>query len=211
MPKSTFYRLSEEKKKRILEAAKQEFLRVPYQEASINKIIKTAEIPRGSFYQYFEDKQDLFTYVLNEHHDQVVEETLKEMELAQGDFFRFIYRLIDQFLAMFQNGECGKIIFSMLDPENTRMISGIMEKKELEETISHVLEQRFFKLVDFDLLNVKNEEEGIELMNVVGALVRDSVYRMLQNFGKNQEEAICDELRGRIQFLEKYFRRSAER
>ena len=67
MPKSTFYRISEEKRNRILTAARNEFLSVPYSEVSINKIIKEAKIPRGSFYQYFEDKEDLFYFMLQEH------------------------------------------------------------------------------------------------------------------------------------------------
>ncbi|MFK4998922.1 TetR/AcrR family transcriptional regulator [Bacillus sp. N9] len=29
-------------------------------------IVKEAGIPRGSFYQYFEDKEDAFFYLLNE-------------------------------------------------------------------------------------------------------------------------------------------------
>ncbi|MGH2155989.1 TetR/AcrR family transcriptional regulator, partial [Enterococcus faecalis] len=32
------------------------------QEASITNIVKLAEIRRGSFYQYFENKQDLYFY-----------------------------------------------------------------------------------------------------------------------------------------------------
>ena len=51
-------KIAEEKKRRIKKAALKEFARVPLEEISINRIIRDAEIPRGSFYQYFEDKQD---------------------------------------------------------------------------------------------------------------------------------------------------------
>ena len=56
----TFDRLAEEKKERILQAARAEFLRNPYEKSSINRILADAEIPKGSFYQYFDDKSDLF-------------------------------------------------------------------------------------------------------------------------------------------------------
>ncbi|AEG60308.1 TetR/AcrR family transcriptional regulator [Desulforamulus ruminis] len=64
MPKDTFYNLSDEKKKRIFDAAVQEFSTRPFSEASLNKIVKSAKIPWGSFYQYFNDKEDLYLYML---------------------------------------------------------------------------------------------------------------------------------------------------
>ena len=63
MPKKTFYNLSLEKQNVIIEAAKKEFSRVPVSEASIANIVTTAGIARGSFYQYFESKEDLFAFV----------------------------------------------------------------------------------------------------------------------------------------------------
>lgn len=62
MPTKTFFNLKTEKKERIIHAAKSEFSRVPFQEASISRIIADAGIPRGSFYQYFTDKADLYSY-----------------------------------------------------------------------------------------------------------------------------------------------------
>ena len=58
MPKETFVKLPEEKKDKIIKAAKKEFARVPFEQTSI-KIIEDADIARGSFYQYFESKEDL--------------------------------------------------------------------------------------------------------------------------------------------------------
>ena len=51
MPTGTFFRLPEEKQRRLMEAAWEEFVRTSYTEVSINKIIQIAGIPRGSFYQ----------------------------------------------------------------------------------------------------------------------------------------------------------------
>ncbi len=65
MPTDTFFRLDEEKKEKIILAAKKEFSEVSIQEASVANIIKYADIPRGSFYQYFSDKDDIFFYVFS--------------------------------------------------------------------------------------------------------------------------------------------------
>ena len=69
MPTQRFLNLKESKKNAILEAAANEFARVPYSAVSINQIIKEAEISRGSFYTYFEDKDDLMRYMLRGFRD----------------------------------------------------------------------------------------------------------------------------------------------
>lgn len=66
MPKDTFYNLSDDKKRKIFDAAVLEFSTRRFSEASINQIIKTAGIPRGSFYQYFNNKEDIFLYMFEE-------------------------------------------------------------------------------------------------------------------------------------------------
>lgn len=63
MPTQTFFNLSEDKRQNLIQCAFEEFSKKPYEEASINAIIQTAEIPRGSFYQYFEDKDDLYYFL----------------------------------------------------------------------------------------------------------------------------------------------------
>ena len=66
MPTERFYHLSEEKKRMIREAAIREFSRVPLDKVSINKIVKYADISRGSFYTYFQDKEDVFQYIFED-------------------------------------------------------------------------------------------------------------------------------------------------
>ena len=57
----TFERLPEEKRKRVLMAARAEFISTSYEKTSINRILEKAGVPKGSFYQYFDDKSDLFS------------------------------------------------------------------------------------------------------------------------------------------------------
>jgi TetR/AcrR family transcriptional regulator len=66
MPTSTFYNLDESKKRQIFDACVEEFATHTFSEASINQIIKAANISRGSFYQYFADKEDCYMFLLNE-------------------------------------------------------------------------------------------------------------------------------------------------
>ena len=87
MPTDTFFRLPEEKRARILEGAWSEFTAVPYAEASINRIVQTSRIPRGSFYQYFEDKNDLFLTLIDEIRDQFLDLFHDTLERSGGDLF----------------------------------------------------------------------------------------------------------------------------
>lgn len=64
MPKELFSTIPQAKRDKILSAAFAEFSAQKYYQASINKIIKEADISRGSFYQYFEDKEDIYFYLL---------------------------------------------------------------------------------------------------------------------------------------------------
>lgn len=98
MPTSTFFRLPEEKRQRLLDAAWGEFTQVRYADASINKIIQGARISRGSFYQYFTDKDELFAYLLGDmwaYFTQVLEEVLVK---SQGDLFAMPLAAFDRFV-----------------------------------------------------------------------------------------------------------------
>jgi AcrR family transcriptional regulator len=65
MPKQTFLNLPEEKRQAFIETALDEFANHDYNTASVSKIVEKAGIAKGSVYQYFEDKQDLFMHLLD--------------------------------------------------------------------------------------------------------------------------------------------------
>ena len=88
MCSETFLRLPEEKKNRFLDAAWEEFTNVSYADASINKIVSRARVPRGSFYQYFTDKQELFFFLLSGMLKHFYEEYNRMLDNCQGDIFQ---------------------------------------------------------------------------------------------------------------------------
>ena len=64
MAKPTYLNLEKDKQERLIDACMEEFSSYTFSDASINRIIKRAEISRGSFYQYFEDKEDCYLEML---------------------------------------------------------------------------------------------------------------------------------------------------
>lgn len=99
MPTTTFFRLPEEKRRRLEEAAWEEFSTVSFSSVSINKIIQGAHIPRGSFYQYFTDKNELFRYLLEDNCRYFIECLARLLDGVGGDLFALPLAAFDQFAA----------------------------------------------------------------------------------------------------------------
>lgn len=95
MPKQTFYNLSEEKKNIIINAAKKEFSENNFYEATIKKIIKDAGIPRGSFYQYFDSKEDLFLFLFHQGADIYIKDVKEVLEHKKLDLFEMHLLIFD--------------------------------------------------------------------------------------------------------------------
>lgn len=87
MIKQTFYNLPKTKRERIYQAIKTEFDRVPLDKISINSIIKEANISRGSFYQYFDDKGDLYDIFADRVMDSIKECFTNTLVKYKGDLF----------------------------------------------------------------------------------------------------------------------------
>lgn len=95
MPKETFFNLPEEKRNRILAVAVEEFGSNEYADVSISRMVAKAGIAKGSFYQYFEDKEDLYTYLL----DLIVQKKKEAFSLDHPDpehigVFRYLHWIV---------------------------------------------------------------------------------------------------------------------
>ena len=95
MPTKTYHNLPEEKRLQIEKAAIAEFAANPLQSASINAIVRDAGIAKGSFYQYFEDIDDLHAHILSIIYQKKLE-VINSLPLdsANLDTFRYLRRVL---------------------------------------------------------------------------------------------------------------------
>lgn len=64
MPLPTFLNLPDDKRQKIIDCAVDEFAQYDYESASVSRMVTQAGISKGSLYQYFTDKSDLYHYIL---------------------------------------------------------------------------------------------------------------------------------------------------
>ena len=160
MPKDTFLNLSEDKKNKIINAAKKEFARVPIEEASIKNIVEEAEIARGSFYQYFESKEDLLKYILKSKEENLDKYLKQRLEETTGDIFQVYIDMFNYITKNLMNSE-DKAFFIMI-------FKNIKISEEKSVTLGHIEKNKpkgpfqkedIINKIDKSKLKVKNDDE----------------------------------------------------
>lgn len=91
--KSTFDKIPEERREKILNEAIKEFAANGYNAANINYIAKKAGVSIGSLYSYFAAKEDLFLEVIDKGYN-ILEGVLRSIDINQGDIFDQLEKLL---------------------------------------------------------------------------------------------------------------------
>lgn len=172
MPKQTFFHLAADKQDTLILAAKEEFSRVPLHEASIANIIKSAGIPRGSFYQYFDDKEDLYFYLLSEISKKNTERFLAILKENNGDLFE---TFIESFQFMVKNHK-----------ENFFKNAFLNMNYKLENTLANNVYEEKQKSLFLDIsqsinksnLNLKDDSELHHMVRVMTAVTFHNIVQM---------------------------------
>lgn len=119
IPKKTFFNLDEDKQARIVSCALDEFSERSFDNSNLSNIIKNAQIPRGSLYQYFKDKTDLYMYVMeitkNKKLEYIKEFFVNPMDLPFFQLFKYLYK--------------AGIKFALENPKMVKMFSHLMASK----------------------------------------------------------------------------------
>lgn len=89
MPKETFLRLWESKQEHIIRTAIGEFNKNGFARTTIEGITQAAGIAKGSFYQYFEDKKDLFLYCADWGLSAFMEKLSDRINMKDMDVFEY--------------------------------------------------------------------------------------------------------------------------
>lgn len=89
MPKETFFRLRDEKQESIMRAAIHEFVENGFARAKIGDVAHNAGVAKGSMYQYFEDKKELFVYCAEWGLEVFMKKLDERMNIRDMDIFEY--------------------------------------------------------------------------------------------------------------------------
>ena len=191
MPTNTFFNLPAEKKHKILKAANKEFARVPLEQASIKNIVEDAEIARGSFYQYFENKQDLFEYIMTSKTGDMEKNLIEMIEQENGNIINIFINIYDHLMEVGKirrNNKLFRQIFENIKTSDNLMLT---RKEEMNKKLEKILQDLYSK--NKDILNIKNEEEFKLVIEILSAITRRRIVASLKY--KNSAEAREDFLK----------------
>uniref|UniRef100_A0A7C3RRT4 TetR/AcrR family transcriptional regulator n=1 Tax=Dictyoglomus thermophilum TaxID=14 RepID=A0A7C3RRT4_DICTH len=73
MPRKTFFNLPEEKRKKITDTLIKYFATRPYSKVDIEDVSRECKVAKGSMYLYFENKKDMYFYVIEESAKKILE------------------------------------------------------------------------------------------------------------------------------------------
>lgn len=90
MPKDTFFKITEDKRRSLIDVGTTIFSKYDFEEVEVKHIVDMANIPRGSFYAYFTDLDDYYNYIINHLQEQRIKEIEAMAKEFSGDFFEFI-------------------------------------------------------------------------------------------------------------------------
>ncbi len=187
LPKQTFFNLPEHKKKKLLESAEMEFARVPLFEASIANIIKMAGISRGSFYQYFEDKDDIYIYLVDEKVKTAIIYFIGLLEKHNGDLIEALTEMYYYFLYSFSDEEEKHLL------RNALLFTTYRVESSFTSMLEKYLQNEHFKLVEGlinkDRLNISEDKDLLHIFKLVSGLAFNNLIEKTVK-GLTDEEAM---------------------
>ncbi len=193
MASDTFLRLNDEKKKKLLEASFKEFSLNDFNNASINKIIKEAGISRGSFYMYFEDKKDLYFYLLEQYSEILIDNMKEDLINNKGDLFNMFQDNIKRTYNSFKNNNVNffkKSLENITIMEESKRTFGFRDKRLLKELIPNI---------NVELLN-DNAKRHLEVIFAINMhLLMVTLIKLLRN--NSLDEKILDDYYEQLDIL----------
>ena len=175
MPSDRFFKLSSEKQKRILQAAEKEFAAAGFQEASINQMIREAEISRGSFYTYFQDKSDIFDCIFARLCEKSSHMILDRVKEADGDIFIAAMELMQEGISVSFNPEDTDMILYHRIMTDYNIISHLKNRVRNGEEITFEKLNVVLKKIYSEMNDLRNYLSYEDFEKIVDMLVTISV------------------------------------
>ena len=202
MPSEIFFRLSAVKQQYIIDAIKAEVARVPYEEFSIYNVVHQCGISRGSFYQYFSNKEDIFLYLFSTYNKNIMNCVITSLKENDGDFFKAIedgFRFAVRMLCYKdskiyrQHLFCNMFFYEKLWRDNDFSVE---KYPVLHETLL---------LINQDRLCLQSPDDMKTLIEICTAsIVRECITVLLTNVS---EEIICESFMRKLNFLKRAYQK----
>ena len=167
MPKQTFLNLKEDKKEKIEKALIKEFSRNSFEKASISNIILEANIPRGSFYQYFEDKEDAIYYIIDKYLEKEKNKIYQYLLRNKGDIFETAVNIYEDMAKITERDENERLFKNILQEVKKNNINIFGECKEMLRS-----KRTIEKMINKEELNVENDDDLQYFLRILNAIVR---------------------------------------
>lgn len=205
MPKEMFSHIPLEKQKMFLNVAIEEFTTKSFELVSVNSIVKNAGISRGSFYTYFEDKEELFNFIFNQTREERLEYAKIVIKESNRDFFVFIKTMfVYDFENFFNNSRFSLfrnyIHYLQVNKKGSIRDSIIMPLSSDDDNAKNEYSTTF----DISEYNM-NEDEFLDLVEMTIVIVINTFLKSeSENLSKNE---IIKIFNNRIEILKRGSRR----
>lgn len=174
MIKQTFYNLPDAKRQRIIDAVVDEFANTESDKVSINRIVQAANISRGSFYQYFDDKLDLVEVLIRSFIDMGIEDIRRAVRSSDGDIF-YTFECLFDIIAGFSTEERNKLVLKNLISNvraNNNLVSDyIIKRYKGIECLIEITDEFSRKGFRF-----KSDEDMTFLQQILTAVLKNECY-----------------------------------
>lgn len=167
MPKQTFFNLKEDKKEKIEKALIKEFSRNSFEKASISNIILEANIPRGSFYQYFEDKEDAIYYIIDKYLEKEKNKIYQYLLKNKGDIFETAVNIYEDMAKITEKDENERLFKNILQEVKKNNINIFGECKEMLRS-----KRTIEKMINKEELKIENDDDLQYFLKILNAIVR---------------------------------------
>lgn len=198
MPTERFFNLPEEKRLRVQQAAFEELSRVPYDKLSINQIIRKADIPRGSFYQYFEDKEDLLVYMMSSFQECFMEYVKKAMAESNGDIFLGYWSILNQMIQFGEQEKHYRIMKNVFSGLRVAEVKDFEVFGNLNDPFIH----QIYALTDKSVFQsdvVGNYEDFIELIEFLSIITRNAFIEIFADISR--KDIILEKVKKRLHMI----------
>ena len=160
---SKFNNLKPEKQKQIINAAIKEFVRNGFEKASTNEIVKRANISKGSLFNYFNSKKDLYLYWI-EYSSKAIVNLNEEIDLSETDLFKRIERVaLQKFYVQQKYPQAFEFLASTKQEESVEVKDII--KQRLNPIYNQAI-NKLYKDIDYSKFREGVDiEKAIEILN----------------------------------------------